>query len=892
MTLFKFCLVAASIWSLIQFWLAPRLESRIKITRNLVGLQSAITLSVLQSVKTMSAMAVLSSLFLINLTFALNFYGGSTVDSMSNAIQSIQLWKSRVDEFSWGWGLVATAAAMFMLYKVAKNNSRKHVERLFSERYDQEFQRLKDKYSAGLWETLPPTPDMQKIENDIDQLSALLEEIDQDPNKLHEFSEQRGQIVRNLEILTQRHLALDIHRRMEMNFDPEAVLGPPPRTLRQKIATLLVSQGMLKSFSRVSRAAFIISALLLIPAIVGIHIDSLADALTKRAVDLSDMRIDTSARQAREDWERAKQTGTAGVQVQNNPADDEKSMNLLSRHFEEGMAGYARVFMPMQTSVSMREQVIRSRILNHVVTNSDGHVASVPSLAQADGLDGLSRQTMASYENGFDQPVPRTVIGQQFHAELERVRKDNGPLWAKLKGSVHEGLGYFMRASTTDDLGAFLFNNALGNAMDTGLADGPMGELVKSMHDGMRPESFQRVFNSASQRFMADLAAGKSPADATRSLADDHTFLLFKDDEIRHLKSVMETQRWGDNPRFHPPTLVARIETQVDFPRAVQATDAMRQVGVGARRQQELADPLIEYDDLFPAQHGDEAKTKRAELLKKWDPDSVHVVATNINDLPATELPSGGWGEMPSGGGGSGGGGFPGWGGGGAKPASHVGGGGMGGFARARSFSGLRGFSRIGGVLIGNEPEIAPANPADFSDISWRAGVDGIKLSLVRRHDGKLFELGPFMPDSVEKALAYAADNRKVTVTMISAPPLAELKVFVHPALIDTRTGCRAVELDRFVDIYTGQSRVRQDSSNVFLQQDGLYRYAQATRVKSIIERIRQRGLLNKEVEDELAALERRAENTLRGLEQDFGNQPVSFLSDPERSPIETEHSF
>lgn len=475
MTIFKFCLVAASIWTVIQFWLVPKLESRIKITHNLVGLQSAITLSVLQSVKTMAAMAVLSSLFLINLTFALNYYGGSTVESMSNAIQSIQLWKSRVDEFSWGWGLVATVAAMFMLYKVAKNNSRKHVERLFSERYDQESQRLKDEYNAGLWETLPPTHDMQQIENDIGQLSAMLDEIDNAPDKLHEFSEQRDKIARSLEILTQRHLALDIHRRMEMNFDPEAILGPPPRTIGQKIATLLVSQGMLKSFSRVSRVAFIISTLVLIPAIVGIHIDSLANALTKRTVDLSEMRIDASVRQAREDWDRAKQTGTVGEQAQDNSVDDAKRMNLLSRHFEEGMAGYARVFMPMQTSVSMREQVIRSRILNHVAANSDEHVASVPSLAQADELDSLSRQTIASYESGFDQPAPRTAMGRQFHAELERVKKENGPLWAKLKDSVHEGLGSFMRASTTDDLGAFLLNNALGSAMDPGQMDGPMG---------------------------------------------------------------------------------------------------------------------------------------------------------------------------------------------------------------------------------------------------------------------------------------------------------------------------------------------------------------------------------------------------------------------------------
>ena len=110
----------------------------------------------------------------------------------------------------------------------------------------------------------------------------------------------------------------------------------------------------------------------------------------------------------------------------------------------------------------------------------------------------------------------------------------------------------------------------------------------------------------------------------------------------------------------------------------------------------------------------------------------------------------------------------------------------------------LRGFSRIGGVLIGRDPS-QPDERLDFSDLSWRTTPRGVVLTFTRG-DHKEISLDPRPASLIAQALAYAADGRPVTATMTRAAPLRDLKVLAHPTLVDTAVGCRAIEIDRFVD--------------------------------------------------------------------------------------------
>ena len=76
---------------------------------------------------------------------------------------------------------------------------------------------------------------------------------------------------------------------------------------------------------------------------------------------------------------------------------------------------------------------------------------------------------------------------------------------------------------------------------------------------------------------------------------------------------------------------------------------------------------------------------------------------------------------------------------------------------RAFSFSMLRGFSKVGAVLIGRQPQ----GTADIRDIEWDANGRSITITLTDA-GGLKSNFGPFDQSLVHQSLAYAADGRPV----------------------------------------------------------------------------------------------------------------------------------
>ena len=77
----------------------------------------------------------------------------------------------------------------------------------------------------------------------------------------------------------------------------------------------------------------------------------------------------------------------------------------------------------------------------------------------------------------------------------------------------------------------------------------------------------------------------------------------------------------------------------------------------------------------------------------------------------------------------------------------------------------------------------------------------GLTIHLMHS-DGRNLTVGPYDRVVAHLALAYAADGRPTTVTIIGAPPLVDRKILLRPALVDTEVGCHAIRLDQFVDRY------------------------------------------------------------------------------------------
>jgi hypothetical protein len=72
---------------------------------------------------------------------------------------------------------------------------------------------------------------------------------------------------------------------------------------------------------------------------------------------------------------------------------------------------------------------------------------------------------------------------------------------------------------------------------------------------------------------------------------------------------------------------------------------------------------------------------------------------------------------------------------------------------------------------------------------------------------------------------------------MVTATPLSELRILLHPALIDTPLGARVIEIDRFVDVFTqsedSKHDFRGDASAFVIHSTRLYEFAWALRLTS-----------------------------------------------------------
>ena len=220
---------------------------------------------------------------------------------------------------------------------------------------------------------------------------------------------------------------------------------------------------------------------------------------------------------------------------------------------------------------------------------------------------------------------------------------------------------------------------------------------------------------------------------------------------------------------------------------------------------------------------------------------------------------------------------------------------------RARSFFRLRGFARVGGVLIGREPgprpESAPA--LDLLGIHWELDGDRVRL-IVKDRGGQETTSRWFPRETVALALAYAADGRPTTVTMVEARPLEELRILLHPALVDTPLGRHVVQIDRFVDTFARTrhggpyfSQWRIDEAVRVDNQLLLYKRAWAVRLGLLADWLERQGRKAESLKKRSDAL---LEQTGGGLGQrlmlTFSLRNATALKDPDHCLLTAKPDF
>ena len=321
-----------------------------------------------------------------------------------------------------------------------------------------------------------------------------------------------------------------------------------------------------------------------------------------------------------------------------------------------------------------------------------------------------------------------------------------------------------------------LSNKLLGSALKE--AVGKFAEEVER-----RPEAVKQLRRSAELSAMhaasqvRDATVVKKPMGMVGLFTDPYLVQSFGGpiDQVTHFE--------------FPKPSVTRAQASVSLEAAPSSSVDWRKVEIALRQYEAEGsnpslDSLASYSSRFPGIRGQRAQTEEARIARVLDPDRAkvdygrppesHKAKEGLKIVKATEV---------------------------TRVAKiHL--------DLARSFLRLRSYHGVGGVLVGRDP--TGEKGLDLVGVDF--SVDNDRLSILLTHaDGMKTAVGPYDAAVAHLALVYAADGRPVTVTFVSARPLTDRKILLHPALVDTEVGCHAIRLDQFVDRFglAGQLKIR-----------------------------------------------------------------------------------
>jgi hypothetical protein len=665
----------------------------------------------------------------------------------------------------------------------------------------------------------------------------------------------------------------DIERRVDQRLDPEAVELPPPATRWQKLERFLFSEGLVASLGGTSRLMYFAALLLIVPSLIGVCSGTIRQNLDDRIVQLDDLRLEFTADNARDDWEAAKrglaQEAPAEQAVTELTEEEEDAIDGLASAAE---ARFARSLLSNQFELpgsqitSLRSLSVRQRLLRTAAQHAVSRIEVSADLSKSPHLDSAQKEAVRLVSDVDGKP--RTSFGKSVATEFKDLASRSPSFRERLK----TGLASFQKPARAQSMAHAMTRHAAGLVLDGG--DGALGRAVEQALDTTRTRKTAAGLSEIhSRQFLQEVVDGKPISQSLDNLAKPSPFA--SEARVAELQSIRQrTGSWPQSNQIlqrlenYPPGIDSLPEKHAKLSKAGgHVDDLVRDVTRPGQRIRgaQFADAVSQYRDWFPSYSGAERATIRGQLLDAWEsntPLRAHLDHIKATQGPLPESIAGINRNMPPpAGGGSGGGG------GGTKqspksPQHGVnrtsGTGSSSGraapvrnatftstaarpstrssFVRARSFRGLRGFARVGGVLIGNEPRDGARN-LDLQELAWEIDDDGVTL-IVHGADGVKHRAGPFHPSIVQQSLAYAADGRPLAVTMVTASPLSELRILLHPALIDTPLGARVIEIDRFVDIFTGESVFRQDASALVHHSIRLYEYALALRLTRARDRI------------------------------------------------------
>jgi hypothetical protein len=763
--------------------------------------------------------------------------------------------------------LVASLSAG-MLY-LAWRGRRAHFTSLMAKERAAQFQVMLQQWQNGSLPHLEPTPQMKIVVQEI----AKCDEVIANRRGLHTTASIE-QAKRMRDQLVQQLLMLDLDRRIEFWLDPSTIVYAPAKGWRSLLGSFFVGRGLLQAYGRFARLTFVLASLLYVPAAVAlIGGPSGQTRLAATLDDLESIRIGLIrseeqtlfARVADEKEADARNSGPKEAPPQNAPSEsdadiasrdwcteqtqqcDTLAVQRLSMAFEQvyldrlskridgggpgggGTSGDGRdseggggrrapapALEPKATALHSINGYASQRATKIDFTdvlfglrpdtpsspnppapdqppppspgkpppgtgpasvqkgNDPGPPPTPTSGAGGDGLArSLAEEHLRSLDPGHNTPVREAF--QRFLSE-ELVTKRPGA-WQALKASLAGYQQAFRelptRASVKSGLVMRVVSLGLSAAI-SGTLDADFDQLMRQQLDATHPASF----DIQSRDFMKELLNSGDINQASAYLEQGPAEL----DGLRS-RDVAELQRVAvrinslseasEKVITDRPAALHRLGDAIDATRI----DSILSDGGLPRTARSMN--IVGFRDIFPPG------------------------AANGGDASGPRSP----GPGPQG-----------------RP---------GGLSAAYDFAHMRVNNKVGGVVFGRPPESRGTN-LDFRDLTWRSTGSQVLLRFTRG-DGARLEVGPFDRQIVHLALAYVADGRLVSATVINTSPLRDQKVVLHPAVLDTALGCRILAMDKYVfDLTEGDAAVAEAMRQITGVQD-VFRMAWAARADGLV---------------------------------------------------------
>ena len=851
--------IALSVYAILNFALLPRLTKTWKANRSLTKISKAGLLAGLQGARNAALVASIVYVCLALVTLTLGFGFGNNITLLEWAVAAASFLHERLESIKNFWEAWFFLVPLALLIYLSWKKQRNELEHRFGQVVDDEYYRLQREREEHPeeWRKLLPDEEMTSMIVQIESLQATL-------NKLlstgQSDRQQRKSLRREILQLKEELLEADYQRRVRLDaVDPEQEVPSWRR--------ILLSRGMFSDLKGISEVLSRASLAMLAIALVGLAGTAGASKdMWNRIIKLDDLRVEATTEKVKQEWEqRAKNTPPSKL-----TSDDQQAIQHLANDFARALVRnphWRPVNDSVRASSELREGLARRAILRQVNLPEPG---GQNSKAFSDGLSPTEQQVLDDVTHGKSEIRLGQVVADR---EGPAIKAWFGSQWDAVKTSILEHAKQYHEPLKLDELQDSLLDHILSTVLDDAAPPFKYGEIGKEVRSAMNDatqDAIREAVKTEFHRVAEDLADGKpykktindvshSSIPVSKSKAADLVDVMHKNrmpepDEFRdHMASSSGSWRDPDQPPASTgggggggfggpgstppndgtPSGAGNASTvEPESPTSGGAANGLRSVATAQNREaqeiirdiakeetengryslpEEAVDALAEYNDHFPQSVAQEAESALGRTLQTYR------VASDVGEFAQVA-------ELK--------------------------------VARAASFSMLRGFSRVGGVLIGESPE-NPQGHADVRDITWQVSGRAVTISF-KDGSGRMSSFGPFDISIVHQALAYAADGRPVAVTMTTARPLPQLKIHLHPSLLDTPLGCRVEQLDRLVDTYAGrQLPERGQITEKYEEQLAVYNVAWAERLLLLANAIGEQGNRLKERADSIIQADR-----------------------------------